>query len=82
MEKVKMMKLLTFENGQLLIEDHDLVELANMYRFSVEKFFEILKYYLMAHENQLKGDCILTSSQSQTFGPQRNANESICPNKN
>ena len=69
MKKTEMTKLLTLENGKLMLDGYDLVEIANMYHLSVGAFFELLKYYFIVNQGQLRGELILTSTQNELTKP-------------
>lgn len=69
MAKIEMESLLTYENGKLMLEGYDLVELANMHHTSVADFLELVRVYLNLRQSKLKGGYSIVTSNTEIFTP-------------
>lgn len=69
MENQELRKLLSYEKGKLMLEGHDLKELANMYHLSVYEFFTLFEMYLIRNNEKLKGNCIIKEKREVILTP-------------
>ena len=64
-----MEKLLTYENGKLLLEGYDLAELANMYQLSVKDFFLLFELHLALNQEHLIGANQINNFETKIYLP-------------
>ena len=72
MENKDLEKLITYKNGELLLDGFNLEKAANMFKFSVKDYLKLFKMYLIAKNDWVNDKYIISYKERDVFD--RNSN--------
>lgn len=74
MVKKEMEKLLFYDNGKIMIEGYDLVDIANMYHLSIDTFLTLFQIYLQKNKRKLNNNYSISIGKEGIYTAETMAN--------